>query len=71
MNKISLDLCKISLDLVQFFVVVQFSFTTRESELDYCHQKVIVGVASLGTELLKMDLKKLGNIKKIPQNTWN
>ena len=36
MNKISLDL------VVQFFVVVQFSFTIRESELDYCHQKVSV-----------------------------
>ena len=36
MNKISLDL------VVQFFVVVQFSFTTRESELDKKKKKVSV-----------------------------
>ena len=48
--------------------LVQVFFTTSETELDYYHQKVSVRVASRIAERLKtQDLRKLGNLKKIPE----
>ena len=36
-----------------FHFLAQFLFTTSETELDYCHQKVNVQVVSRGAERLK------------------
>ena len=46
----------------------QSSFTTGETELDYFHQKLSVGVHSRATEgLTTQDLRKLRNWQKIPE----
>ena len=46
--------------------MAQFLLTTRETKLDYYHQKLNVRAASLVTEQLKTsDLRKLGNFKKL------
>ena len=46
--------------------MAQFLLTTRETKLDYYHQKLNVRAASLVTEQLKTsDLMKLGNFKKL------
>ena len=44
---------------------VQYLFIPSETELDYYHQKVNVRVTSRVHEQLKMDLRKLGNFKRI------
>ena len=50
-----------------FHFLEQFFFTTSETELDYYHQKVSVQVASrIGERIKTLDLRKLGNFKKIP-----
>ena len=47
-----------------FHFLVQFVFTTSETELDYYHQKVNIPVASQVAEQLKTyDLRKLGSFK--------
>ena len=50
-----------------FRFLAQFVFTTSETELDYYQQKVNVRDASQVTEQLRLDLRKLGNFKKIPE----
>ena len=57
------------LNSVQRLFLVQFFFTTSETEPDYYHQKVNIGVASRVAEQFKKtkDLRKLGNFKKIPE----
>ena len=44
-----------------FHVLAQFLFTTNETQMDYCHLKVNVQVASRVAERLRI----LGNFKKI------
>ena len=51
-----------------FHFVAQLVFTTSETELDYYHQKVNIRVSSRVVERLKTeDLRKLGELKKIPE----
>ena len=49
-------------------MLTQFWFTTSEMELDYCHKKVNIQVASRVAEGLKIqDLRKFGDLKKTPE----
>ena len=48
--------------------LAQLVFTASETELDYCHQKVNVRVASrVAKRLMTYDLSKLGNFWKISE----
>ena len=51
-----------------FHALAQFPFTKSDSELDYCHEEVNVGVASRVAERLKtLNFTKLVTLKKISE----